>query len=429
MIATWKQHIPFCAGNSSFLKFSDNFCEPQLNRIGFEMRIGFDMQALQSVNSIGGIGKYSYNFLKYLFELYSGNKYFLFYNGLYRERGTKLNLNQYKNVHTHTINYLPGNDLNSLNRLIQYIHYRSKSLDLLHILSPFEDQYHTVILNRMLPVKTVITIYDFIPFIFKNLYLNTTVSQRRYHQRLKIFKSADLILSISECTRKDAINLFNVAPDKIVNIGLAVSDKFYRIGNLASDLVSSIRKKYGIDGSFVLTVSNLDHRKNLVGLLRAFSRLPQSLLREFSLVVVTNSGAEYIRANNEINDLIDKNKNLKFKFLYFIPDEDLNVLYNVCQLFVYASLYEGGGLPVLEAMKCGAPVLASNTSSIPELVGRTDTLFDPNDLDDIAALMTKILMDSDYRLEVAQYGLQHSKNFSWETVVKRAMGAYEYILR
>lgn len=392
------------------------------------MRIGFDMQALQSVNSIGGIGRYGRNFLKCLFELYPHNEYILFFNGLYPRASAQLNFDERKNISSRTIRYLPGNDLNPLNKLAQCVNYRLKSLDLLHILSPFEPQYATVILNKMLSAKTVITIYDFIPFIFKDWYLNTPASANLYHERLKILKSADLILSISEWTRKDAIRLFNVAPDTIVNVGIATSDRFYRIEDSNSDLVSSTKKKYGISRNFVLTVSNLDPRKNLVGLLRAFACLPQSLLRELSLVVVTNSSAEYIKANSEINQLIDKNKNLDLKFLYFIPDEDLNVLYNVCELFVFQSLYEGGGLPVLEAMKCGAPVIASNTSSVPEIVGRTDILFDPNDLDDMAGLMTRVLANEDYRNEIACYGLERSTSFSWETVVKRTMDAYEHIL-
>lgn len=390
------------------------------------MEIGFDMQALQSVNSIGGIGKYNSNFLKCLFELYPDNKYVLFFNRLYRDSSFKIN--EQKNVRIHTINYLPGNDLNPINRVIQYTQYRLKSLDLLHILSPFEDISNAVIPSQRFPRKTIITIYDFIPFIFRDLYLTSAIAAKSYHKRLAILKSASLILAISESTRSDAINLFHIAPEKIINIGLAASPEFYKIDAHDSDLITAVQRKYGIKNSFILTVSNLDHRKNLAGVLRAFSCLPDALLKNFSLIVVCNSQVEYVNKNEEINQIINQNKNARIKFLYFTPASDLNILYNICHLFIYASLYEGGGLPVLEAMQCGAPVIASNTSSIPELIGRVDTLFNPKDIDDIAHSMMKSLTNDTYRLEIGRYGHEHSKDFSWENVVKKAVKAYEHAL-
>ena len=117
----------------------------------------------------------------------------------------------------------------------------------------------------------------------------------------------------------------------------------------------------------------------------------------------------------------------KIKFLYLIPVDQLVALYNSCHLFVYASLYEGGGLPVVEAMKCGAPVLASNTSSIPEYLGRPDALFNPRDQANIADSMLRVLTDEGFRKELGQYGEEHAKNFSWDGVVKRTMQAYKQV--
>jgi glycosyltransferase involved in cell wall biosynthesis len=389
------------------------------------MRLGFDMQAFQSINKIGGIGKYNDNFLTCLFKLYPDNQYILFYNGLYENK--RKELRESNNVCSHTIKYFKYNDLNPFNKWLQRSVYRSKSLDLLHILSPFEDHYHTVIANRLLPSKTVITLYDFIPLIFKELYLNSDTSAKLYFDRLGILKTARLLLSISESTRKDAITLFNIPPEKIVNIGISTSDEFYKFNDLQSGVILDVRKKYDIPNKFILTVSNLDHRKNLVRLLRAFSILPDYILKEFSLIVVCNSLPEYIKNRREIDRVVSQ-KNVKIKFLYLIPDHDLNILYNTCHLFIYASLYEGGGLPVLEAMKCGAPVIASNTSSISEFAGRDDTLFDPKDIDDMVHAIVTVLTNEDFRAEIGEFGQKQSKNYSWENVVKKTMGAYEYVL-
>jgi glycosyltransferase involved in cell wall biosynthesis len=273
----------------------------------------------------------------------------------------------------------------------------------------------------------VVTLYDLIPLIFKDFYLKSTAAAKRYYERLKIVKGAHLILSISESTRQDAINLLSISPDRIVNIGIAASDDFHRIDDPGSAGILEIRRKYQLDGEFVLTVSNLDHRKNLAGLLRAFSSLPRYVLRQFCLVVICNSAPEHVKNNVELNEVIEKS-DAKIRFLYSIPARDLNALYNACRLFVYASLYEGGGLPVMEAMKCGAPVIASNTSSIPEFVGRSGMLFNPRDTDDMTNAILNVLTNEEFRGEIARYGLEHSHNFSWENVVVKAMAAYERVL-
>jgi glycosyltransferase involved in cell wall biosynthesis len=383
------------------------------------------MQAFQSVNRIGGIGKYNQAFLECLFQLYPDNEYLMLYNGNNKER--IFEAKEFKIARQRVIRYFPGNDLNPFNRWIQIMNYHFKFTDILHILSPFEPQQNTVIANKMLPAKTVLTIYDFIPYIFKDLYLPSAISRDLYSERLKLLKSAKLLLSISEATKKDAINLFNIRPEKIINIGLAASNDYYKIDNLSSDIILDVKKKYQIDGNFILTVSNLDHRKNLLTLLQAFSSLPDYIHKEFSLVVICNSEPEYVKNNQAISELLDKNNKVRIKFLYFIPNNDLLILYNSCYLFVYASLYEGGGLPVLEAMKCGSPVIASNSSSIPEYMGRKDTLFNPSDINDIRNSMVNVLTNDDFRSEIRKHGLEFSKNFSWQNVARKAFLAYESI--
>ncbi|MFA5316786.1 MAG: glycosyltransferase family 1 protein, partial [Dehalococcoidales bacterium] len=385
------------------------------------MRIGFDMQALQSVNSIGGIGNYNRNLLSHLFEQYPDNKYELFFNSLHDSQ--KQPFVKSVNTRIHVVRYAAGNDLNPLNKWIQLAAYRSKPLDLLHVLSPFEPQTHTVISNKM-SSKTVATIYDFIPYIFNDLYLTSPLSKKLYFDRLKSVKSARLLLSISEATRRDAIDLFRLSPDRIVNVGIAPSNDFQKTDSAMAGAIPDLKKRHGIEGAFVLTVSNLDHRKNLLTLLRTFSSLPNSFLKEFSLVVICNSNPEYVKRDSSVTEILSRKK-AKIKFLYFISTDDLVALYNSCHLFVYASLYEGGGLPVMEAMKCGAPVVASNTSSIPEYVGRTDNLFDPRDQEDIMHSIVRVLSDEGLRTELGKYGEERSKSFSWDGVVKKTMQAYE----
>lgn len=388
------------------------------------MRLGFDMQAIQSVNSIGGIGVYNRSLLSHMIKLYPENEYELFFNGRY-DLGQQPFVTA-ANTHIHTIQYLHGNDLNPLNKYIHLANYELKGLNLLHILSPFEPQAHTVISSKLF-TKTVVTIYDFIPLIFKELYLPSSIHLKLYFDRLKILKSANLLLSISEATRRDAIELLGLAPEKIVNVGIAPSSDFRKLGSSSTIDALQIVQKHNIQGPFVMTVSNLDHRKNLVTLLKAFTSLPDFILREFSLIVICNSDPKYVERNSDVSELLNHGL-ARIKFLYFIPIDELVALYNTCHLFVYASLYEGGGLPAVEAMKCGAPVLASNTSSIPEYIGRADALFDPRDHASIADSMLHVLTNEAFRKELGQYGEEHARNFSWDGVAKRTMQAYEQVV-
>ena len=388
------------------------------------MKITFDMQAFQSENRFGGIGKYNHDFLTTLLKKYPNNQYHLLYNSTNKPPET-LNLNNHESSSIKTIKFLPGNDINPINKWIYLSNLIITSKDILHILSPFENQRNTVIPNKWLPAKTVLTIYDFIPHIYEHLYLSIHREKQKYQERVKILRSASLMLAISEATRQDAINLFNISPQKIINIGIAPSDDYYKMPDPENELKEKLKKQFNISGQFVLTVSNTDHRKNLPALLQAFSSLPNTILEEFTLIVVTNSQPQYIESHPDLSQYLAEKTNAKIKLLYSVSNYNLCILYNTCSAFIYASLYEGGGLPVIEAMKCGAAVIASNSSSIPEFVGRTDNLFDPKNVDNIRHAIENILTNDAFRHEIQNHGLEFSKTITWENVVDKAMKAYK----
>jgi glycosyltransferase involved in cell wall biosynthesis len=390
------------------------------------MIITFDMQAFQSANRIGGIGKYNHDYLKSLFQLYPENTYNLIYNGQ-NKYPESADLENTDYSHSKNIKYLPGNDRNPINKWISLYNLHLIDTDIFHILSPFESQQNTVIPNKRLPANTVLTIYDFIPHIYQKLYLSSPTAKKKYLERAKIMESASMMLAISEATRQDAINLFNVPPEKIINIGIAPSDDYYKITNPENELKEKVKKLFNIGGQFVLTVSNTDHRKNLPTLLQAFSSLPKTILDEFTLIVVTNSQPQCIESHPAVAQYIAEGTKAKIKFFYSLSNYDLCLLYNTCNTFIYASLYEGGGLPVIEAMKCGAAVIASNTSSIPEFAGRMDNLFNPKNVDDIRHAIENILTNDAFHHEIQDHGLEFSKTITWENVVNKAMKAYKTI--
>jgi glycosyltransferase involved in cell wall biosynthesis len=387
------------------------------------LRIGFDIQALQTGSKHGGVGRYSYNLLNEFIKSYPGNQYLLFANGLYAER--EYPFASRTNASYKIIDYLPGNDRNPLNRGIQLIDYRSAKLQLLHILSPIEFRDTAVVSRRALPGKTVVTLYDIIPLVLQDLYLTTETMRNDYFDRLKTVTAADLILTISESSRQDAINILRIPDKKIVTIGCAISSDFHRVENLDPSLVEATKQKYGITGKFIFNLGSIDVRKNQKRLIEAFADLPNDLLDKYTLVIACNYSLD---ATHDFRVFAQNRLKNKVLFLHFCPDVDVNTLYNCCDLFVLPSLYEGFGLPVLEAMSCGAPVIASNNSSIPEITGRTDNLFDPMNSVSITKLMVEVLGNNNYREELRAYGMRRAQEFSWKAVAMRAKEAYDYLV-
>jgi glycosyltransferase involved in cell wall biosynthesis len=386
------------------------------------MKIGYDIQALYSGSKNGGIGRYCQRLLSKIFEMYPNNDYLLFTNSLHKHVEPFPSKN---NVTYHNIRYLSDHGRNPINFLIQYANYYAKDLDIIHILSPLEFTFESVISPNFLSNKTVLTLYDLIPLKYASLYLSSESTRLEYLSNIKMYQNTDLIVSISEWSLKDAHDLLDIPYEKMTNAGIAVDDQFHQLRSLNSSDTERTRQKYGLDGKFILYVGSIDIRKNIVGLIDAFALLPDILKKKYQLVIACNYTET---ATLNLEGYARKTCGNKVKFLHFITDEELNILYNICNLFVLPSLYEGGGLPILEAMKCGAPVIAGNNSSIPEIVGRTDNLFIAESPFSMCKMMTKALTDHEYNQELREYGLSRVKIYNWENVARTVMKSYELLL-
>lgn len=386
------------------------------------MRIGFDIQALQTPSKNRGIGRYSHELLKSLLQIDDINKYIFIYNSMYKDTPSDL-FGEQRRIKNHYVSYL-NNGNNNINDAIQELNYNYLNLDILHILSPFEHPQSACIMRDLIRSRSILvsTLYDLIPLIFSHHYLQDPETNQYYSKRLKILYDSDMIFSISESSRRDAINLLGIPGDRIVNIGGASSDKFHKLGDISEDIKHKILSKYGIKGKYVLYTGGIDFRKNMKQTIEAFSKIKKALLNEHNLVIVCSAHDE------EKNDLLKHASQLgigeKVVFTGYIPDDDLNLLYNLCELFIFPSLYEGFGLPIVEAMKCGSPVITSNTSSMPEIIDRNDCLFNPLNTDEIADSMSNVLSKKAFRNELADYSLKRALDFTWKKVGRRALDAY-----
>ena len=268
-----------------------------------------------------------------------------------------------------------------------------------------------------------VTLYDLIPYQYQDRYLADESMRNWYLRKLQILKNADLLLSISGSSRLEAIDLLGVAPQSVHNISSAIGDHF-KVRDLTSARVMELREQYGLRGDYVMYTGGIDFRKNIEGLLRAYGQLPSTLRERYQLAVVCNvdpASRERLQRDARAAGMTEG----QLVLTGFVPEEDLVDLYNLASLFVFPSIHEGFGLPALEAMACGVPVLASNRSSLPEVVGRSDMLFDPQDPAAVSAAIAATLGDAGRMVDLRRHGLEQAQRFSWVRTADATMQAFE----
>jgi glycosyltransferase involved in cell wall biosynthesis len=275
-----------------------------------------------------------------------------------------------------------------------------------------------------LDAKIVVTLYDLIPFLNPKNYLGVDWARQWYSDKINNLKQANLLLSISESSRQEAITFLGIHANDIVNISSAHTDIFMPCVDDAT-CREVLFSKYGITKSYLIYNGALEARKNLDGLLRAFALLPLSL-RNTHQLVFAGKVSEYER---ERLAYLATSLGISEQFILtgYVSDNDLVALFTYCTLFVFPSLHEGFGLPALEAMACGAPTIGSNTTSIPEVIGRADALFDPHIPDEIAKKIAEVLSDENFIRSLREHALLQASKFSWDNCAKRAISAFEEV--
>ncbi|MBI3985207.1 MAG: glycosyltransferase family 4 protein [Candidatus Levybacteria bacterium] len=267
---------------------------------------------------------------------------------------------------------------------------------------------------RFSPIPTVISIMDLSFIHFPILFAKKDLYQLTNWTKYSV-KNASKIFTISQFSKSDIIDVYGVDEGKIVVTYPGIK-KPTSVRILSMD---DLRKKFGIDKNYILFVGTLQPRKNIVKLIEAFSKIEKENL---ILVVVGKKGWLY-------EDILSAPGRLgvgeRVKFLDFVEDDDLPSLYKNALCFVLPSLYEGFGLPVLEAMKHGCPVLTSNVSSLPEAGGDAAIYFDPNNSDDIKEKIEKVIKNPSLRQEMIEKGYNQIKKFSWEKTAKETLKVLE----
>lgn len=366
------------------------------------MKIGIDGRAAKWYRGTG-IGTYSYQLIKSLSKIDQFNNYLIF---LPKENNTNLNLKdnfQTADISTEDTGDFWG-EVNIPNIL------SDKKMDIYHV------PQNGVGLSFENNCPSIITLHDVIP-----CRMPETVGERYLkifcENMKKIIGYSSGIITVSNFSKMDIIKEYNYPKERIQVTPLAAEPIYRPINKIHCKNI--INKEYSIKEKFILYVGGFSPRKNISGLIEAFSIISNK--HDVNLVIAGAKGKSY----NDYLDLTYKLKvNDKVIFPGFIPTNILPFLYNAAEIFVYPSFYEGFGLPPVEAMACGIPVISSNVTSIPEIVGDAAITINPLDINELSTAMDLLLSDNCYRQSLGSFGIKRSSEFSWDSTARDTLSFY-----
>lgn len=264
----------------------------------------------------------------------------------------------------------------------------------------------------------VVTVHDLSFLHYPQSFRPLNRSYLRVFAKLSVHR-ARRIVAVSESTKRDLVQSYGTPPDKVDVVYNGV-DRTFR--PLPADQVAAFRREAGLPERFILFVGTLEPRKNVVGLVEAYAQLPKE---RPPLMLVGGKGWLYDEVFARVETL---GLSSEVRFVGFVPTEALPLWYNAADLFVYPSVYEGFGLPPLEAMACGTPVITSTASSLPEVVGDAGWLLDPADPDALAAAMEQVLESKEQRVQMRAEGLTQAAKFSWEKTALHTASSFKRAL-
>lgn len=347
------------------------------------MRIGIDISPLSSGHKVRGVGFY----LKHLKS--AMEKYFPQENYIFFQEGEDFPTD------------------------IDVVHY------------PYFDPF-SLSLTRNKKQKTVVTVHDLTPLVMKKDFPVGIKGRLRWEMQKRVLRGVDAIITDSEASKKDIVRLVGVSQKKVSVVYLAAGESFKRLSNI-QQLTSNISKKYHLPGKFVLYVGDATPNKNVPMLLQACIKKNMPLV--LAGKALASSDFDHNHPWNKdlvhIEKLAKENKNILR--LGFVSDEDLVAIYNLATIFVFPSRMEGFGLPILEAMACGCPVVCGKVSSLPEVAGEAAYFVDIRSVDALAEGIEKVFDDSQLQKELSEKGLEQVKKFSWKKTAEETMEVYKKV--
>ena len=364
------------------------------------MKIGIDAREFLP-GQMTGIGRYLWHFLQYATASNYPHEYVLFCN---QKTHIPFDLPKLKSVII-TENITPIWD-----QVLLPLNIAKEKIDVFltpYFKAPF-----------FLPSNTVLIINDLIPLLFPE---ELRLFKRIYFRFVcgMAARRAKRIITISVNSRDDIVKYLRLPADKIEIVHLGVEKRF-----MSPDIrIEEIRRKYALPQKFILYLGNLSPHKNVQGLIKSYAVLPVNLRKQYKLVLGASKSGKYFSYIEKVIREMELAQDVLFTG--FIEDKDLPAVYHMSSLFAYPSLYEGFGLPPLEAMAGGCPVVSSNTSSMPEVLGDAALFFNPYHVEEISQAIRHMLDDENLRNKFRQKGLERAKLFTPEKMASETLGVFK----
>lgn len=371
------------------------------------MRVGFDVTPI--TNTRTGVGNYCFYLLKHLLELDAAASYHAFSSGR-----AEIDLNGLASAVTHRHFPLPTR--------AAYALWNTLGVPKVDVYLGGVDVFHGT--NYFLPpvrnARTVVTIHD-LAFLAVPEFCSPKIVGPFSKSIRRFAHAADAVMAYSESTKNDIVNLLEVEPDKITVAPMAVDEGFAAMPK--DEAETRVKNDYGVDTPFLLFVSTLEPRKNVVGLLRAFARMKDDI--PHNLVMIGSVGWNAEPIFDAIRELGLEDRIVRPGF---VPHMELPAFYCAADAFVFPTHYEGFGLPLLEALTCGCPVVSARNSAVPEIVGDAALLVDSQDEQGLADAVLKLLNDESLKSGLVAKGKVHAQRFSWRACAQSTLAVYQRIV-
>ncbi|EKE12128.1 MAG: mannosyltransferase B-like protein [uncultured bacterium] len=381
------------------------------------MRIGIDIRCLTDGKRTG-VEEYTINLLENIFELDKKNEYILFLNSYRKSHFDERIFAHFKNVKVKRF-HLPNK---LLNFCFWYLRWPLADKMLGGVDIFFMPNINFIALSKK--VKLILTVHDLSYEIFPETF---SVKRRAWHGFINpraLCKRADQIIAVSDSSMADAIEHFNINEQKIQRIHNGVSEEMTELDRNDPKLIE-VKERYHLPFNFIFYLGTVEPRKNIPAIVKAFDQLKKlnkPELNKYKLVIAGGMGwkiQDILKAGREAeftNDII---------FTSCITNEDKAAVYTLASLFVYPSFFEGFGIPVLEALRCGVSVITSNTSSLPEVVGSSAIMIDPDNPNELYLAMKEVLLDRKLSEHLELQSPRQAIRFNWRTSARETLIVFE----
>ncbi len=374
------------------------------------MRIAIDIRRIGDF----GVGTYTRNIVRTLSRIDRENEYFVIGEPeRAREIGelpASFHVVPFFNAENSPRGYL------GLRRLL-----RERQCDLIHV-------PHLSWVPQRLPCPYVVTVHDLLDYMYRATNGGDFRRTVHFFCTRHVLRHAARVLAVSNFTRKDVERIFGIPAERVEVVYNAIDERF-RVGHATREERAFIAERYQVNYPFLLYAGRISPHKNVVRIIEAFSALKTELDKEgrFTDLKLIIIGDEVSKHPDLRRAVIKSGVQNDVRFLGFVPIDVLRIFYDAAKVFVFPSLYEGFGLPPLEAMSHGTPVVTSNTSSLPEVVGNAAVLVNPENVFDIMRALHRVLLDQPLRERLKQRSYEQAQRYSWDASVKRILEVYEDI--